>query len=142
MIQTSVYSEAEQDRRARSQLEQRNRRTAQPFYRPNNNFPFKIDSSLLAYFNQMIENFRFHRFYFYSGSTLLNYTTCIDVCNKKGRNLQRVDDFEQIRDIMADQKLFRQIGNRTESEEPYLTYFIGIWVQSCEGKKPLFGTHR
>ena len=76
----------------------------------------------------MIENFRFDRFYFYSGSTLLNYTTCFEVCNKKGRNLPRVDDYEKIRDIMADQTLFRQNGNRTESGEPYLTYFIGILV--------------
>ena len=74
----------------------------------------------------MIEHFNLVRFYFFPGKTLLNYTTCIEVCEKRGMHLPNVNDFEKIREFTANQTVFRQQSNRTESEG-FLTYFIGIW---------------
>ena len=40
--------------------------------------------------------------------------------------LPHVDDFDKIREVMANQTVFKQNANRTESGEAFLTYFIGI----------------
>ena len=74
----------------------------------------------------MIENFWFDRFYIFPGRTLLNFTTCMDVCNKRGLTLPHVDDFEKIREKMINRTVIKQHANRTESGEALLIYFIGI----------------
>ena len=74
----------------------------------------------------MIANFWFDTFYFFPGTTLLNFTTCMDVCSERRMKLPHVDDFDKTRQVMANQTVFKQNANRTESGEAFLTYFIGI----------------
>ena len=73
--------------------------------------------------HKMFEIFGLAGFYFVP-HTILNYTVCVNICHEKGMNLPNVNDFEIIREITANQSVFHQQANRTQSES-FLTYFIG-----------------
>ena len=73
---------------------------------------------------KIFEKFGLSGFYFFPHA-ILNYTTCVNICNERGTKLPNVNDFQIIREITANQSVFHQQANRTQSAESFLTYFIG-----------------
>ena len=78
----------------------------------------------MSFIVKMFEKVGLAGFYFFPYK-ILNFTTCVNICRERGMNLPNVNDFEIIRGITANQSVFHQQANRTQSTESFLTYFIG-----------------